>query len=424
MDKHRFTLEKYKGKNTRFFCPGCNHREKSFSRYIDLETNEYVSDNVGRCGRENNCGYHYTPKQFFEDNKHLCEMPPKAYNSNFRAVSSPIGTKLSFIPFDAFKLSLCNFDTNKFIQYLKSLFGEEETKKLIEKYYLGTSNYQFWNKEFPNYRSEQGATIFWQIDIENNLRTGKIMLYRTDNGKRIKDPFTHIQWVHTFLKIKDFNLQQCFFGEHLLRKKNKTVALVESEKTAIIASVYLPNFIWLATGSINNLKVEMFKTLRGRTVILFPDLKGFDKWRDKAKELMSIANVHVSDYLERIATGEEKKQGLDLADYLIKHDFRTFQHQENHEYKEQKLTPSDKKEIEKFETLDYNINTHLPAYIDTLGKLCIPTPLSGLTFTVYPNVESYNKRLCFPTIEPKNNYNITEMKSVLIDLKTLTLYIN
>ena len=35
-------------------------------------------------------------------------------------------------------------------------------------------------------------------------------------------------------------LKQCFFGEHLLREKTMPVAIVESEKTAIISSVYLP----------------------------------------------------------------------------------------------------------------------------------------------------------------------------------------
>ena len=50
---------------------------------------------------------------------------------------------------------------------------------------------------------------------------------------------------------ENWELTKCLFGEHLLSaidEKQKTVALVESEKTAIIASSIMPKYIWLATG--------------------------------------------------------------------------------------------------------------------------------------------------------------------------------
>jgi Domain of unknown function (DUF6371) len=124
--------------------------------------------------------------------------------------------------------------------------------------------------------------------------------------------------VHSSLKDSTFNLQQCFFGEHLLKDEPlKPVAIVESEKTAIIASVYLPEFIWLAVGSINNLNFEKCKVVQGRNVILYPDLNAFHKWQQKSKELSGIANFKVSDLLEFRASETEKQQGLDLCDYLI-----------------------------------------------------------------------------------------------------------
>ncbi len=49
--------------NTRYRCPECN-KGKTFSRYIDTETGEHIADHVGRCERLDNCGNHYTPKQF------------------------------------------------------------------------------------------------------------------------------------------------------------------------------------------------------------------------------------------------------------------------------------------------------------------------------------------------------------------------
>jgi hypothetical protein len=58
--------------------------------------------------------------------------------------------------------------------------------------------------------------------------------------------------------------------------------------------------------------------------VLFPDLNGFDKWSSKAKELSHLAIFTVSDLLERIATQAERKQGFDIADYLVKYNYKEF----------------------------------------------------------------------------------------------------
>lgn len=33
---------------------------------LDTQTGNYIDENVGRCNRENKCGYHFTPKAFFQ----------------------------------------------------------------------------------------------------------------------------------------------------------------------------------------------------------------------------------------------------------------------------------------------------------------------------------------------------------------------
>jgi hypothetical protein len=186
---------------------------------------------------------------------------------------------------------------------------------LIERYFIGTS------KHWP------GSTIFWQIGSDKKIRTGKVMLYDTITGKRIKEPFNHIQWVHKLINQPEFELKQCLFGEHLLIDRLKPLAIVESEKTAIISSVYLPQFIWLAVGSLTNLNFEKCLSLAGRKVVLYPDLNGFDKWTAKAKELnerIPGSQFKVSSLLERSATEAERAKGLDLADYLIRFDLAEF----------------------------------------------------------------------------------------------------
>jgi len=146
------------------------------------------------------------------------------------------------------------------------------------------------------------------------------MLYNPKTGKRVKKPNNHISWAHTSLKLSEFKLRQCFFGEHLLKDKTKPVAIVESEKTAIIASIYLPKFLWLACGSFTNLSYIKCKLLQERKAVLFPDIKGFDKWNSKAKEF----GFQISDLLECRANKAERENGLDLADYLIRFDYRDF----------------------------------------------------------------------------------------------------
>jgi hypothetical protein len=158
--------------------------------------------------------------------------------------------------------------------------------ELAGKYHIGNSTY--W----------KGATVFWQVDILGRVRAGKIMLYDPDTGKRVKSPFEHINWAHKIFNLEGFELKQCFFGEHLLRDCEKPVAVVESEKTAIIASTYFPDFTWIASGSLNNLNAEICSVLKGRRVTLFPDLNCFEKWSKKALALRHIASFSVSDILE------------------------------------------------------------------------------------------------------------------------------
>lgn len=297
--------------STRYHCPYCKHKDRKFVRYIDTETGLHLADHVGRCERIESCGRHYKPKQFFHDNKisfDRIQSKPFLKHQDFKPKQKPI----SFISDKTCKASLKNYEANNFIKFLISRFGVDIASKLISRYLIGTSKHWY------------GATVFWQIDTKGKVRSGKIMLYNADNGKRVKGQLDLITWAHKVLKIPEFELTQCFFGEHLLKDLSKPVAIVESEKTAIIASAYLPQFIWIATGGFSNLNHNICQVLKGRAVTLFPDLNGYEAWSKKAKELSDIGFFQVSDLLERKATEAERKQGLDLADYLLKFELKDF----------------------------------------------------------------------------------------------------
>ena len=319
MNEYRFHLQKYRP-GSKTVCPECG-RKACFTRYIDEEGQISFPDNVGKCDHINSCGYHYTPKEYFNDNPTVREtLIERDGNGNVISTvimptvkSSPKPQpRISYLPSDWVEQSMQRFDINPLYRYLTKVAGKEKTDRLFSFYKVGTS--KMWN----------GATVFWQIDINGNVRAGKIMGYDYETGHRIKEPFSQVSWVHSVKKIPDFHMKQCLFGEHLLSgistgQSAKTVAIVESEKTALIAALFIPDFIWLATGGMHGcFNSEVMQVLRRREVILFPDLKATEDWKHKTKMLQPICKrAACSDLLETMATDEQREAGLDIADFLL-----------------------------------------------------------------------------------------------------------
>lgn len=305
MSEYRFHLQKYKSGN-RYTCPQCG-RKRCFTRYVDGQGKVIFPDNVGRCDHEQSCGYHYSPSDYFKDNPDLNikedwrnEVPIKI---NKQERQTP-----TFIDRILMEQSLRSYTINPLYLYLSTVFGEEETMRLLALYRVGTS------------KKWDGSTVFWQIDVGGKVHTGKIMKYDAKTGHRIKEPHSMVTWVHSELRKSDFNLSQCFFGEHLLSDNSaKPIAIVESEKTAIIATHFIPDFIWIATGGMNGcFNKDAVEVLRNREVILVPDLGATDKWKSKMPLLQSVCkSATVSDILESNATEEQRQQGLDIADFLL-----------------------------------------------------------------------------------------------------------
>lgn len=314
MNEHRFHLEKYHRDN-RYECPSCG-RKRCFTRYIDEQREIVFPDNVGRCNHEDNCGYYYTPRDYFRDNPNC--LPEKSLQSELPShYPSPMPMKSqqepspSFIDNAIVEKTLSHYDINPLFLFLCKVMGKEEAKSLFLRYRVGTS------KEWG------GSTVFWQTDINGGVRSGKIMRYDPDTGHRVKGEVDRITWVHSKLHLRDFNLRQCFFGEHLLSiYPNKTVAIVESEKTALIASHFIKDTLWIATGGKHGcLNERAVSVLRDRRVMLCPDLGAEEVWRSKLPILSSVCHsVTISDLLENEATEEQRQKGFDIADFLLMED--------------------------------------------------------------------------------------------------------
>ena len=169
-----------------------------------------------------------------------------------------------------------------------------------------------------------GASVFWPVDVKGCIRTGKIMQYGND-GHRIKeDGLVNFMWAHRMKSMVanpgDFNLMQCFFGEHLLSVyPDSKVMIVESEKSAIIASHYYPQFLWLASGGCCGcLNQTASQVLKGREVWLVPDLDAEDRWRGKISMLRTITpTVGIVNALSDMATPQQRAAKLDIADFLL-----------------------------------------------------------------------------------------------------------
>lgn len=195
---------------------------------------------------------------------------------------------------------------------------EEQMLHAVERYRLGCTR--------------NGGVIFWQIDEHETSYDGKVMWYRTDGHR---DRERHPTWVTSLMKQKygcqelTITFSRCLFGQHLLKEVSSqgnaspAVAIVEAEKTAVVLSELLPDYLWVATGGLSMLTVERLAALKGRRVMLFPDtdLKGeaYNTWLRVAEEASNLFHQQflVSDLLERHATEEQKQRKIDLVEFIL-----------------------------------------------------------------------------------------------------------
>lgn len=296
---YKFELEKYTGRSSRHICPKCG--KKSFTLYIDAAGN-IISNEVGRCDHESSCGYHFTPKQYFEQypaEKERLSLDTTYYN---KVQEKP--KKADYIPLELIQQSVST--NNTLMDFLRKYWSKKELEEVSKQYRLGSTK----NREI----------IFPQIGAEGFCRTGKVMLYGKD-GHRIKGEVDMIDWLHARLmkkqgkKASDFNLKQTLFGAHLLKtNRDSVVAITESEKSAVICALQYPSMIWLSCGGKNGLTPERCGILQNRNVILYPDADAVDLWRTKAETLKTICkSVRISDWWKVEPEGSKR----DIADIIL-----------------------------------------------------------------------------------------------------------
>lgn len=360
---HLYSLEKGSKKH---HCPDCN--KKTFVLYIDTETGDYLPKQYGRCDRESKCSYHLNPyldgyaKMIWEQEQKVTGvtkvtvLKQKYFRTQPKTQPKP---EPVFFDFDTFKQTLQpeRYEKNTFIQNLfyrvQFPFEVDDVTKAIQLYRLGTVA--------NGYRA--GANTFPFIDIKGNVRAVQVKQFDEQNHTTGTD-FLHSiiekhharnnkplpEWLEAYTKQE--KQITCLFGEHLLSKyQSNPVALVEAPKTAVYATLYfgLPetpeSLIWLAVYNKSSFSFDKLNVLQGRFVYVFPDLSKdgntFKEWETKAKEYESRlpgTRFIFSDLLEQLAPDLDKSKGNDLADYLIKQDWRLFRKQNIQEQPPEKVT--------------------------------------------------------------------------------------
>lgn len=311
--KHRFLRRTRKVK-----CPDCG--ERTFVPFYNIETGQpFDGNNFGMCDRQHNCGCKRVPT--WEDYKRLGilefedDVQPKPRKVHPKVVQRIIEEEddeyNSIEPKELFSSITQTHKTSTLFQYLCFHWAEQEVRRVFQQYLVGYD------------RRWTGSPVFWYVDITGGIRSGKIMGYDPDTGKRVKKPFPQISWIH----VRDKQLQEvreptykiklCLYGEHLV-EQHKKFSIVESEKTALICALEEtdPTMCWLAVGGCENIKNSIFRVLEGRNAAFYPDRgKAYTKWKDKVQQLDSSIrkNFKVSNCLEHLDLPPES----DIADYIL-----------------------------------------------------------------------------------------------------------
>ena len=332
--ENRFILERYRsGGSNRYVCPQCG-RKKCFTRYVNLETGEYVADECGKCDHTASCGYHYPPRQYFHDHPELnCKKDYQTEYVNGKPLLG-LGNRHQWAD-EARNREMLSRKNRLLVQPQDRRQTEFFSPEWVQKAMLRPSAFSMW-LEGLNIGGDarqvladycvggtardvvvQGvnygrAVVFWLIDEQQRVHDAKLMAYRND-GHRVQG------WANTMRSICERshvgpqlqNTEKVLFGQHLLpRYPDKTVCIVESEKTSLICACRYPQFLWLATGGCGNLQTDKLLPLQHRRLVVYPDSGEYDKWKEQMAK-SGCWDYRVVDFMEQF------EANTDIADILL-----------------------------------------------------------------------------------------------------------
>lgn len=306
-----YTLPKHYRKTA---CPNPNcHDRHCYKPYVHKLTGEVLHPDVGRCDHEQSCQYHYSPKMFLRDHPELrysaeayrlSSVPSKAAHYGLNAPPEP---QSEFYPMQWVEQAQKRHST--FRWWFESLPYEAEVKQQVLRDYLvgGTQ----WDA-YVDHVNYGPAVVFWMIDEQLRPHDAKLMAYKAD-GHRVQGWGDSIRAIcerkHIGPQLEQTD--KCFFGLHLLpRYPDRPVALVESEKTALMCACHYPQYLWMATSGCGGLNAQKLRPLMQSHLVIFPDSGEYNKWLNIMKATHH-PRYTISDMLEQYPPN------TDLADVLL-----------------------------------------------------------------------------------------------------------
>ncbi len=276
-------------------CPGCG--KKTFVQYVYVDSKDPVSpEKYGRCDRENNCGYHTHPAQ------------DKEFTPEDKPVKAPVEEKIVQI-----------FPDESVVQNIT-----KRTKTCVSPFHhyckqLGIPFDHLLKWGVYSSGDKGDVTAFLFIDKENKVSNIKYFKYQ-QNGHRDKQYKAHSlkQPASPSTPQKGIITQKKYllglFGEHLLdNSKKRTVCVVESEKTAVIASYFYPKYDWVSCMSNNGLTADRIQKLLNRKVIWVCDNDKAGRQNTSIKRAsVQLMDFHIADLFPE----KEYTEGYDLADAI------------------------------------------------------------------------------------------------------------
>ena len=194
---------------------------------------------------------------------------------------------------------------------------KEQMHRAAERYHLG--------------KTKSGQPIFWMID---DMQTPLDAHIGTDT------------WISTLLKAREplleyWQVQHCLFGLHLLMSDVRcmkqdvvhhepfimnhepSIAIVESEQSAVVLSELFPECTWMAYATTFHLCPDLFAPLEGHQVTIYPRTDPtlstylfFEDLADLTRRQYDI-DITVDSTLEDHATAEQKDRCIDILDFIL-----------------------------------------------------------------------------------------------------------
>lgn len=301
MNTYRFSLDP---SSKKYSCPGCGH--KTFVVFLETNSNNIVdAQQYGRCDRENSCGYYQYPSKDLN-------------NSDFKVSNQ-----------------------TKAVENIKQLFPEESMVRAVTdgtNSLLGPFHEFMYNLGIPKeHLMKWGVhgngddpqylfTVFLHRNLQGQVCNFKWFKYKVDghrdqdfNSYSLEQPKSQgasTQWRYMF----------CLFGEHLLDpSKRRIVCVVESEKTAVMASYFYPQFDWVACGSNGGLtdgtagKPDKVSPLLGRTVYWVCDSDKASRMRNEQGKVYPSSIRHLINAIDDfhiVDLWPDRSDGFDLGDAI------------------------------------------------------------------------------------------------------------